>query len=456
MRHARRALLCAGLVMLAACGGGGGGGDGNTGTGGGGGTTPPPTTPPTDEYFPASTTIPVAGASVPGVAAFDTAVQAMMRKWNLPGVALAIAKDGKLILARGYGYQDFEARTQMQPDTMVRIGSVSKPITSLAILRLKDQGLLNLDARFMDILTEYSVQAGGDPRLRDITLRHLLQHAGGWDKTLAQDFTNQPVEVSKALGIPTPVTCADVVRYAMTQPLQFAPGTQQVYSNLGFCILGRVVAKVSGQSYEAYVRDHVLAPANVFAMSVALPHLSQRGPFEAKYYAYTGAPLMDSLFPGEGKVSIAYFYDPIVYEGAGGWLGSAVDMTRIMTALDGSRVSGFVSVDSKTQMLANPQLAHALLADESSGSWWGLGLSVGPSPDRYGHGGIMAGSRSLLNHDEHGYVMAIVTNTSPLDFTGFSQALSEAINAPLASGLAGSTTDLYPQYVSAVQPARGP
>ena len=95
--------------------------------------------------------------------------------------------------------------------------------------------------------------------------------------------------------------------------------------------------------------------------------------------------------------------------------GSAVDLTRIMTALDGSRVSGFLSTDSKAQMLNDPHLPHTREADEAVGSWWGLGINVGPHPQRYGHGGLMGGSRSLLVHTENGYVVAIVANTSPLD-----------------------------------------
>jgi N-acyl-D-amino-acid deacylase len=452
------ALACVVLALTAACGGGGGGGGSIAVDTPGSGTPPPANAPPptTGDFFPAGTQVPVTGPDVPGVAGFDSAVEAMMRQWNVPGVGLAIAKDGRLILARGYGYQDFEARTPMQPDTMVLVGSVSKVITSIAVLQLRDQGRLDLDAKVFDMLTQYTVQPGGDARLRDITVRELLEHAGGWDKSLRDDFTNQPIVVAQTLGIPTPVTCADVVRYAMTQPLDFAPGTRQTYSNVGFCILGRLVEKISGQTYESYVRDHVLAPASINAMSIGRPHVSGRLPGEAKYYAYTGAPLVDSLYAGEGKVTIPYCCDPLAYEGAGGWVGSAVDMTRLMTALDGSRVQGLLSADSKAQMLANPHLPHVPDADEPAGSWWGLGVNVGPDPNRYGHGGIMGGSRSLLVHDERGYVMAIVANTSPLDTTGFSAALADAVVKPLVNGLQGSAQDLYPQYPSPSVPARNP
>jgi CubicO group peptidase (beta-lactamase class C family) len=238
--------------------------------------------------------------------------------------------------------------------------------------------------------------------------------------------------------------------------LDFAPGTRQVYSNTGFCILGRVVAKVSGQSYETYVRDQVLAPADVHDMSIGRPHLSGRLATEAKYYAYRGLPLVDSLFAGKGQVPIPYCCDPMMYEGAGGWLASAVDLTRIMTELDGSRVKGFLSADSKSQMLANLHLPHTAEADDADGSWWGLGINIGPDPKRYGHAGIMGGSRSLLVHDERGYVFAIVVNTSPTDTTGIALAMVKAVVDPLIWGLKGSKDDLYARFISPSIPARNP
>jgi CubicO group peptidase (beta-lactamase class C family) len=120
----------------------------------------------------------------------------LMRTWNVPGMAIAVSKNGQLILARAYGYADFETKQPMQPDTMTRIGSTSKTLTALAILRLRDQGLLDLDQTFLSILTEYQVPNGGDTRLRSITLRQLLQHSGGLDKAPAQDFTNQSFAVA--------------------------------------------------------------------------------------------------------------------------------------------------------------------------------------------------------------------------------------------------------------------
>jgi N-acyl-D-amino-acid deacylase len=157
--------------------------------------------------------------------------------------------------------------------------------------------------------------------------------------------------ISRALSISMRVLCPDVIRYMMGQPLDFAPGTKQVYSNFGYCILGRVIEKVSGQPYELYVRDHVLATMDVHAMSIGYSHqLSERGPHEVKYYEYNGAPLVDSIFPGEAKVPTNYGgFEILTLDSCGGWIGSAIDLTRVMTAIDGSRSVPFLSPQIMTE-----------------------------------------------------------------------------------------------------------
>jgi CubicO group peptidase (beta-lactamase class C family) len=434
--HRVGALLFA--CILASCGGGGDGGDG------GGSTTPP------QEFHPSGATIPASGPNVPGAEPFDQGVTALMRKWNIPGAAIAVAKDGKLILARGYGYADFEGKQPTQPDSMFRVASVSKVLTSLAILRLRDQGLLDLDQTFLSILTEYQLPANGDARVRNITIRNLLMHLGGWDRDIAGDPLATQDRVSEALGVAKPVTCADTVRYMLTQPLQYDPGTRYAYSNFGYCILGRVIAKVSGQSYESFVRDQVLAPIGVYAMSVGQSHVTQRGPFEVKYYPYNGEALRESVFSGEGKVPAPYSVDMLTHESSGGWIASAIDLTRVMTAIDGSRVSGLLSADSRLQLTAKPNPSF------TGTGWYGFGLFVGPTVDTYYHGGVLSGTGSRLDHEASGYTFAILVNTQPSNVNTFGQEMGSMMVQALGAGLTGSATDLYAQYASPSLPARTP
>ena len=306
-------------------------------------------------FYPGDTPVPVSGPDVPGVQPFDAAFSALLKKWNVPGAAIAVAHNGRLVLARGYGYADFEDKQLMQPDSMSRIGSASKVLTAMAILRLKDQGMLDLDAHVLDVLTQYHVQTGGDARLPTITIRQLLHHSGGWDRDIKGDPLDWQRDIAHTLSIETPVLCPDVIRYEMGKPLDFAPGAKFDYSNFGYCILATVVEKVSGQPLELYVRDHVLAPMDVHAMSVGYSHLSQRGSKEVKYYDYDGAPLFPSVFPGEGRVPEVYgAFEMMTSPGSGGWIGSAIDLTRVMTAIDGSRQPSCLPPDTMRQWLENP------------------------------------------------------------------------------------------------------
>jgi N-acyl-D-amino-acid deacylase len=436
------------IFFLASCGGGGGGGDGA-------GPAPAPLPPAT--FYPNGAPIPVSGPDVPGVAPFDQGITEFMRKWNVPGAAIAVAKDGKLLLARGYGYADFESRQAAQPDSMFRIGSASKVLTALAILRLRDQGQLDLDQPFLSILTDYQLGPNADTRLQSVTLRDLLRHSGGWDREIIGDFLFSLNEISSVLGVPKPVSTADVIRYSLTRPLQFAPGTRFAYSNVGYIILGRVIERVSGQSYESYVREQVLAPLDVHAPSIAASHLAQRGPFEVKYYAYYASPEGQSEFPGEGRVPQPYQFDMQRLDAAGGWVVSPVDLTRIIAALDSQLEPGFLSADSLTQLFAPPPYSAGTAVGLSypASTWYGFAMSIGPTNRTYGHGGALPGTAASVFHDASGYSMAVLMNTQggpePLYFDVVS-----VMTQALGTALQGSASDLYAQYPSPSLPGSKP
>ena len=113
----------------------------------------------------------------------------------------------------------------------------------------------------------------------------------------------QNTAVTKAMGVPSPATCTDIIRWMLNRPLDFAPGQRYAYSNFGYCILGRIIEKVSGQPYETYLQQKILAPLGIGRMSIGSSLLSGRKPNEVKYYDYPGAPLANSVFPqAPGKV----------------------------------------------------------------------------------------------------------------------------------------------------------
>lgn len=427
------------LVLLAGCGGGGGGNASSSG--------PPPSSAP--RYHPADASIPTSGPEVSDGQALDQVVTSVLKKWDVVGATFAIAKNGRLIFARGYGYSDYEARQVMQPDAMMRIASISKVLTGVAILTLKDAGLLRLEERMVDILSEYPLPAGADARLRDITVTHLLQHSAGWDRSISGDPYNQVPTIASSLGLSTPILCSDMIRYMLGRPLDFTPGTRFKYSNFGYCVLARIVEKVSGEPYELYVRNHVLARADVYAMSIGKSHASERGPFEPKYYAYMGAPLVQSRFPGEGLVPAPYAGEMVIADPSGGWIGSAIDLTRVMTAIDASRVPQLLTPETMVLYTQDPHLPGW----SDPRYWGGLGILVGPTPTTWYYDGIGTGA-SLLFRDDRDFVWAIITNSMPQDVVAFEFDLRATMTEAIPANFMGSSVDLYAQFPSPSLPPR--
>jgi N-acyl-D-amino-acid deacylase len=195
--------------------------------------------------------LPTTGLKVESLAAYDEVMTRILAQWQVPGGALAVMKGDRLVLARGYGLADRDAGEPVQPDSRFRIASLSKPITAVAILQLVEQGRLDLDAKALRVLEDLQpAEASVDPRIWEITVRQLLQHTAGWDRAETADplFPPRSVEAAQALGAPQPASCETVIRYAFTQPLDFDPGTRFGYGNLNYCILGRIVERVTGTS----------------------------------------------------------------------------------------------------------------------------------------------------------------------------------------------------------------
>jgi N-acyl-D-amino-acid deacylase len=404
---------------------------------------------PLPEFYPSIDDIPVSGDDYPGSESYDREIRNVMLKWNIPGALIAVAKNGKLILARGYGYSNYETRNVMSPDAVSRIGSISKTLTALAVLKLRDEGKLKLDAPFVSILTKIKPQDCADTRMRNITIRHLLNHCGGWDRSQSPDPINDGLAIEKLFGLSSPPLRDDYIRYALTKNLDFTPGTRFAYCNVGYLILGSIIEKISGEKYEDYVRDNVLAPMGIYSLSIGYEHLEERVPGEVKYY---DPWYDDSLFPGEGVVPRPYGWTNMKgIDAAGGWISSAIELSRILTAMDGSRLSQFLSNDSMNEMIKNPGLP----VWSNDGTWYGMGLFAGPSHDRWGHGGSMAGMQSNMYRLANGYVWVVITNSRSEDPDGYSNDLYQAMTNALGTGISGSSTDLYDKFPSAVNDPRG-
>ncbi len=191
--------------------------------------------------------IPVTGKAGPGLEAADEAMLAVLEKHGIPGGALAIVKDGKLVLARGYGWGNLATSAPVIPDATFGVASLSKTLTAVAVLKLVEEGKLKLDDRVIGLLSHLKPPPGArvDPRLGTVTVRQLLNHSGGWDRKKSGEPWAYSWQVSRRLRVPLPIGTDQLTRFMLGVRLDFTPGTELQYSNYGYILLGQVIEKVS-------------------------------------------------------------------------------------------------------------------------------------------------------------------------------------------------------------------
>jgi CubicO group peptidase (beta-lactamase class C family) len=395
---------------------------------------------------------PVTGTSEPALRSFDELVPRFLHKWSVPGASVALVKDGRLILARGYGWADEQRRHPVEPTSLFRIASVSKPITSAAILRLVEDGKLSLEDRAFDHVPAFRRfrTIVHDGRLDQITIRELLEHAGGWDRQKAFDPMFKSREIAASLGMPSPASAEAVVRYMLQKPLQFDPGTRYAYSNFGYAVLGRVIEEVTGQPYGEWVRTHVLAPAGVCCMALGHSLRGEQRPEEVEYASAPGAGLAPSVFPS-GPRQVPWPYGGWSIEAMdshGGWVASAIDLVRFVNALDGrGGVRPLLRAETVRVMTDRPPPPLWVGADH----WYGLGWDVRPTPDggrNWWHTGSLDGTSTLLVRASNGLTWAVLLNSRPRDAQSdaFTGELDSMIWKAVDGVRSWPTGDLFPRY----------
>jgi N-acyl-D-amino-acid deacylase len=219
------------------------------------------------------------------------------------------------------------------------IASTSKLFTSAVVLKLIELGKLQVDQPAFALLSDLQPAPGQtvNPKLASITIRELLSMTSGLIDnagTIGPDPMQNTVAIAAAMKAPSPATCDTVIRYELSQPLQSLPGTTYAYSNLGYCVLDAIIRRVTGLSYEAAVRQYVLAPLNIGRAKLADPLLSDNLNGEVTYYDYPGAPLAQNIFDPSGpKVPEPYGGNAsnfLAKEATGGWVTSPIDLLRLI------------------------------------------------------------------------------------------------------------------------------
>jgi CubicO group peptidase (beta-lactamase class C family) len=303
---------------------------------------------------------------------------------NSPGAAVLIARDGKIVLEKGYGLGQVEAGAPITCDTRFRIGSITKQFTAAAILKLEEQGKLSVNDPVSKYIPDW-------PKGREVTLRHLLNHSSG-----IHNFTDKPAfqsHVTKAVPLETLVSSFKNDSY------DFDPGKKFRYSNSGYVLLGLIVEKVSGESYDAFLRKTFFEPLG----------MTNTGVYPS------GAPLTNEAFGysyENGAVRRSVNWDMSNVPAAGNLYSTARDLFVWNESLFAGKVLSTESARAAftVGILALDDLSHP----EDIGYGYGWTMDRLNGAREISHGGELAGFGSyLLRLPDYHLTVVVLLNCVP-------------------------------------------
>ena len=344
---------------------------------------------------------------------FQSQMSAYMSANGVPGAALAVTKDGRLVYAAGFGHANTSTGEEAGPTSMFRIASVSKNITTAGIMKLIEAGKLHLTDKVFGpggvLAAEFPTPASNQ-KINQITIKHLLEHVSGLsnaggDPMFMNLSMNHQQLISWMLNDPA---------HKMTRDAN----TQFEYLNFGFCLLGRVIETVTGQPYDQWTKANVLAPTGVTEMAIGQNSAAAALRREVAYYP-----------PGP-----SYSLNVTRFDSHGGWVASPIDLVRYVVRVDGLATKpDILSQWSHTTMLTDSGIPDVNGHDPNYGFGWGL---------PQWHNGSIDGSIAFLQVLSGGYTYSVVCNTRPAnDADAFN--LSNVVQKIIAGVSAWPTYDLF-------------
>jgi CubicO group peptidase (beta-lactamase class C family) len=390
------------------------------------------------------------------MSSFDSTMLGFMQARNISSASLAVTTQGRLVKATGYttgtGSQ-VPASQDVQPTSLFRIASISKPITATAISRLAQDGMLSLNTPITNLvdLTPPPGQTA-DPRLAQATVRRVLQHLGGFGDPTVTGFDPMFADrtISQFFGTPLPVSQAQIIEYNSGRPLAHAPGSAYGYSNYGYLLLGRVIEAVTGMSYPDYVQQAVLGPLGITRMRQGRSAAGRKAPTEVTYRDLkSSTTVLDTSGATVPNPYGAFNLENMDSHGA--WLASAVDLVRFATVFDLPASTTVLNQASVTATLGVPETGI-----NSDGSYYGYGWQVRPTSGGVGynswHNGSLDGTWTWLVRTYNGWSWAALFNQRD-DAGDPSSSTYNAIDSALWSAADAVTSwptgDLFPQYFPA-------
>jgi len=310
----------------------------------------------------------------------DDAVNDYMKQQSVKALSLAVCKDDRLVFAKGYGDVNTSTGQDLSPSYSMRIMSISKSITATGIMRLVQQGKLNLDRTVFGsgsiFGSKYSYPSMNKTNLEKITVRSLLHHTSGlrtcngeapfWDASSTHN------------------DCMKVLLNASDLFL-LAPNTKYNYSNTNFYFLARIIEQVSGLGYETFIRNNVLTPSGVG--NTMYVGATDADPSSKEPSGYTPMKNMNLK----------------MWDGFGGWVARPIDLLKVLVRFDG--------VTAKPDLLPQ-RLYDTMTTTTPISSGYALGWLVDNS--KQAHNGCFPGTRSFLYYDKgSGLSFAVIINNDP-------------------------------------------
>lgn len=299
---------------------------------------------------------------------------------NEPGAAVLVMKDGQVVLRKGYGMAHLELGVPIQPDQVFGIGSITKQFTATAILMLQERGKLSVDDEVTKYLPDYPTHG------QKITIDHLLTHVSGipsytglieWRPQARKDMTVQ-----------------QVIDLFKDKPLEFNPGEKWAYNNSAYILLGAVIEKVSGKSYEDFIEQEIFAPLGM--KSSRYGHQREVIPGRVAGYDQTA----------DGGYQIAEYLSMTQPYAAGSLMSTVDDLALWAEALAGGKV---LKKESLERMTTPAKLESGM----STKYAYGLGVSEGDGARIVEHGGAIFGFVSHLLHVPGQRLVIVVLSNIP-------------------------------------------
>ena len=325
------------------------------------------------------------GMSSEKLARAKSSVQALIDNEKIAGASMIVARKGKIVLSETFGMMDKKAKKPMQPDTIFRIYSISKPITSVAAMMLYEQGKLKLDDPISKYIPEfkglkvYSESGKHDDQVRQISIRDLLRHTSGLTYGYFGDTAVDKMYMARSV-LKRESSLQDMINKLSGIPLLYQPGTKWHYS-VSTDVLGYQVQKVSGEPLNEFFRQNIFKPLDMKDTDFYIPN-EKVNRFAACYGPGQNGGLKIVDEPTQSR----YLTRANLFSGGGGLVSTARDYMRFsQMLLNKGQLDGRRILRSETvEMMTSNQLPVSVKRGEGEG--FGLGFSVRLRDGRFPQG----------------------------------------------------------------------